>query len=87
MSKTDPISLDGVKSYSLKDRSSKVDIHDFAKPWRSGGEFEHWIDSLPKILAGNDFKRVTDNMVRAVRTKKMIILAMGAHGIKVGLNP
>jgi hypothetical protein len=87
MSKSDPISLDGVKSYPLKDRSSKVDIHDFGKPWSSGGDFGLWIDSLPKILAGNDFKRVVDNMARAARAKKMIILAMGAHGIKVGLNP
>jgi hypothetical protein len=87
MSKTDPISLDGVKSYPLKDRASKVDTRDFGKPWRSGGAFGLWIDSLPKILAGSDFKRVVDNMVLAVQAKKMILLAMGAHGIKVGLNP
>jgi hypothetical protein len=87
MSKIAPISLEGVKTYPLKDRPSKVNIDDFGKPWRSGGSFRRWVDSLPKILACNDFKRVTDNMVRAIQTGKMIILAMGAHGIKVGLNP
>jgi hypothetical protein len=87
MSKMAPISLEGVKTYPLKDRPSKVDIDDFGKPWQSGGDFGHWIDSLPKILACNDFKRVIENMVRAIKAGKMIILAMGAHGIKVGLNP
>ena len=87
MSKMSPISLDGVKTYPLKDRPSKVDIDDFGRPWQSGGDFGCWIDSLPKILACNDFKRVIENMVRAIQAGKMIILAMGAHGIKVGLNP
>lgn len=87
MSTIDPISLNGVKSYPLKERSSKVGISDFGKPWRSGGDLGQWIASLPKILACNDFMRVIDNMVRAIRAGKMIILAMGAHAIKVGLNP
>ena len=87
MSKMAPISLEGVKTYPLKDRHSKVDIDHFGKPWQSGGAFGLWIDSLPKILACNDFKRVIENMVRAVQAGKMIILGMGAHGIKVGLNP
>lgn len=87
MTKIEPISLDGVKSYPLQDRSSKVNIDAFGKPWRAGGDLGLWIDSLPKVLAGNDFKRVIDSMVRAARTGKMIILAMGAHGIKVGLSP
>ena len=79
--------MEGVKTYPLKDRPSKVGIDDLGKPWQSGGDLGHWIDSLPNILACNDFKRVIENMVRAVQSGNMIILAMGAHGIKVGLNP
>jgi len=82
-----PISLDKVKSYPLKERSSKVKIENFGKPWRAGGEMRLWIRSLPKILGGNDFRRVVDCIVRAVRSEKVTILAMGAHPIKVGLNP
>jgi hypothetical protein len=82
-----PIPLDGVKSYPLKKRSSKVSIDDFGRPWTSGGNLKSWIEALPKILAGNDFRQVVDHVVRAVRSGNMIILAMGAHPIKVGLNP
>jgi hypothetical protein len=85
--KLKPISLDRVKSYPLKERVSKVRIDDFAKPWRSGGDMSLWFGSLPKILAGDDFRKVVNNIVRAVQSGNIIILAMGAHAIKVGLNP
>jgi hypothetical protein len=46
-----------------------------------------WLSSLPRILAGNDFRAVVDRLARAARNRKMILLAMGAHPIKVGLSP
>jgi hypothetical protein len=82
-----PISLEGIASYPLKSRTSKVTVQDFAKPWKRGGTLGLWIKSLPRILAANDFRKVVDHVVRAVQGKKMIILGMGAHPIKVGLNP
>ena len=87
MTELKPISLDGVKSYALKERISKVKIDDFGKPWRSGGDMRLWIKSLPKILAGDDFRKVVNNILRAVESGNMVVLAMGAHAIKVGLNP
>jgi hypothetical protein len=82
-----PISLEGITSYPLKARKSKVRFDDFAKPWTRGGALERWIKSLPRILAANDFRKVVDHLVQAAQGKKMIILGMGAHPIKVGLNP
>jgi len=87
MSKWTPISLDDVKSYPLKKRSSKVKIDDFGDTWKAGGSMNQWLNSLPKILAGNDFSEIVDRFVRASVSNKTIILAMGAHAIKVGLNP
>ncbi len=87
MSKFKPISLDNIQSYPLKERSSKVGIKDFGEPWKSGGNLRHWIHSLPKILAGNDFRKVVNNIVHATQAGKLTILGMGAHVIKVGLNP
>jgi hypothetical protein len=87
MSKWTPISLDDVKSYPLKKRSSKVKIDDFGDAWKAGGSMNQWLNSLPKILAGNDFSEIVDRFVRASVSNKTIILAMGAHAIKVGLNP
>ena len=87
MSKCTPISLDEVKSYHLKKRASKVKVDDFGDAWQPGGSMNRWLESLPKILAGNDFTEIVDRFVRAAASDKTIILAMGAHAIKVGLNP
>jgi len=87
MTKHDPISLDGIRTYPLKKRVSKIGIDDFGKPWTPGGYLRDWINALPKILAGQDLRKVADKIVKAVKSRKMVILAMGAHPIKVGLNP
>jgi hypothetical protein len=87
MTKYQPISLDGIKTYHLKDRVSKVDVDDFGKPWIPGGDLMSWLASLPDILAAGDFKKVADCIVKAVKSGKMVILGMGAHAVKVGLNP
>lgn len=82
-----PISLDQVNSYPLKERESKVNIDDFALPWTPEGSLERWLKSLPGILAAKDLLEIRDRMVKIVSSGKTILLAMGAHGIKVGLNP
>jgi len=87
MTKWDPISLDGIRTYPLKERASKVRIDNFGKPWVSGGYMLDWINALPRVLAGQDFRKIAEKIVRAVKSKKIVILAMGAHPIKVGLNP
>jgi len=73
--------------YSLLDRPSKVDVRDFAKPLESGERMAGFIDGLPNILAGKDFKDFLALLQTARRKKKAILLALGAHVIKVGLNP
>jgi hypothetical protein len=87
MAKATPISLEGIRCYPLKERPSKVGIDDFAVPWKRGGNIRDWFKSLPGILAGKDFLSVKESIVKAAISEKMIILAMGAHVVKVGLNP
>ena len=36
MSDLEPLSLEGIQTYSLKDRHSKVDVQDFGRPWERG---------------------------------------------------
>ena len=87
MTERKQISLDGVTSYPLKERESKVNLDDFARVWEPGGSMNRWLESLPRILAGKDLLEIRDRMVHAVSSNRTIILAMGAHAIKVGLNP
>ena len=82
-----PIDLSGVKTYSLADRESKVSTDDFAEPWRKGGSFLEFLNRLPDILAGEQIKEVIAAMVKAHLAERTILFGMGAHVIKVGLNP
>ncbi|GLI36272.1 hypothetical protein [Desulforhabdus amnigena] len=91
MSKTEcnwePLSFEGLQTTSLKDRPSKVRIEDFAKPWAVGETLGCFIEKLPAILAADQFRDAAQAVAEAVRNDKTVILGMGAHPIKVGLNP
>ena len=76
-----------IKSYSLKGRESKVRINDFSKPHAKGGSFREFFSSLPDILAAKHLKDVAAAVVQARKDERPVMLGMGAHSIKVGLNP
>ena len=76
-----------IRSYSIKGRESKVRVKDFSKPHQKGGSFQDFFSSLPNILAARHFKEVIASVVQARRDNRPVMLGMGAHSIKVGLNP
>jgi hypothetical protein len=82
-----PLELKGIKTSSLQKRKSKVGVDSFASPLRPASSFKEFLHSLPKILAAEDFQKVVSRICEAVRGDKMVLLGMGAHPIKVGLNP
>jgi hypothetical protein len=82
-----PIDLKGLKTFPLQDRKSKVNIQEFGKVCKAGGSFRNFWQSLPDILAGKELKEVVSRMVEARRKDRPIIFGLGAHVIKVGLNP
>ncbi len=76
-----------IRTYPVADRANKVAVEAFARPHVPGGTFAAFLDSLPDFLAVQDLKLVVAAMAAAVRTGRPILLMMGAHAIKVGLNP
>ncbi|NOR15475.1 MAG: hypothetical protein GQ544_07210 [Candidatus Aminicenantes bacterium] len=82
-----PLYPDNLKTYSLKKRSSKVSAVDFARVFPPEGAIAEFIDCLPNILAGLDFKDLLRYYRDAREKQKARIWGMGAHVIKVGLNP
>jgi hypothetical protein len=82
-----PIDLSRVKTYPLSERKSRVFSSDFAKTWQKGSYFKEFLESLPDVLAGAHINTVISSIVTAFKNKKTIVLGMGAHVIKVGLNP
>jgi len=87
MKKIKPTSLKSVKTYSLKERKSKVSLSIFAVPPAKADMFKTFIDKLPDILAVNDFRAVVKAIVKSRKNNRHVILGMGAHPIKVGLSP
>ena len=85
--KIQPIDFTGLKTIPLAARGGKVRVEDFAAPHQKGSGIGGWLDSLPKILAGESFRAVVDALIRARVAGKPIIWGMGGHVIKCGLAP
>ncbi len=77
----------GLKTCSLASRKSKVNKGDFARPWNPKGTLQDFLSLLPNILAARDFKAVVSAMASAREADNNVVVAMGAHVIKVGLSP
>jgi hypothetical protein len=82
-----PLDFDRIRTYPIRERPSKVHINELARTWKAGGSFAQFLDSLPHILVGNDFRAIVDATVTAIRNQRPVVVMMGAHTIKCGLNP
>jgi hypothetical protein len=56
-------------------------------PHAAGGSLRGFLDHLPDFLAVQDLRKIVAAIVNAVKSQRPVVLMMGAHSIKVGLNP
>jgi len=82
-----PLDFNNLHTYSLHDRHSKVTVDDFARPVRPGMSVAELISGLPHQFAGVDFPEFIDRVTTSIKNERPVLLGMGAHVIKVGLNP
>jgi hypothetical protein len=82
-----PFELNGLKTYDLKSRPSKVFIEDLGRPVDPGCSMDAWLEALPRQLAGNDLRLVRDNLCRAHGSGHTVVAAIGGHVIKTGCGP
>lgn len=87
MSDYPPLDFSGLSTYSLHDRPSKVTIDQFASPLLPGASIADFLRSLPGQLMGRDFPELIERLARSHSQHRPIIMGLGAHVIKVGLNP
>src|SRR5271169_5358638 len=80
-----PLSFEGLKTVPIAARGGKVRVEDFARPYRKGDGLGGWLESLPRILAGDSFRAVVDAIHRARDQKRALLWGMGGHVIKCGL--
>ena len=82
-----PIDMSSVTTYPLIDRINKVSVEDFAQISDNNNDISSLLNCLPKILKGEDFLQLVDNIVSAYRKERAVIVMMGGHVIKCGLSP
>lgn len=82
-----PLDFSGLNTYSIHGRHSKVSVECFARPLAAGATLREFIASLPQQLLGVDFPELIDRLAASHEQGRPILVGMGAHVIKVGLNP
>ncbi len=76
-----------LKTYPMKERSNLVKRADFARLPEAGFRLTPFLEGLPQIHVGKTLRNMIQAIVRARRAGRPVILGMGAHVIKCGLNP
>jgi hypothetical protein len=84
---THPIDLSALKTVPLQARGGKVRVADFAAVYRQGAGIPGWLDSLPRILAGDSLRAVVAAIAAARARGRAIVWGLGGHVIKCGLAP
>lgn len=82
-----PFDLNGLKTYELRSRPSKVFVEDLGQPVNAAAPVGEWLDALPRQLAGNVVRRIRDHLCRAHDEGKTVVAALGGHVIKTGCAP
>jgi hypothetical protein len=83
-----PIDLSGVTTYPLSERSNKVSLkRDFAGDITPGMSVAGLLAALPNQLGGESLNAVIDAVVRAREKDRPVVIAIGGHVIKCGLQP
>src|SRR3984893_18133066 len=80
-----PLTFEGLKTVPIDSRGGKVRVEHFARPYIKGGGIAQWLESLPKILAGESFQGVVQALRRAREQKRAILWGIGGHVVKCGL--
>jgi hypothetical protein len=82
-----PADVRAMKSRSIHQRSSKVQVQDFAKVYEKGRGLPGLVDSFPQILAGREFRKLVSALGTARARNRGIVWGVGGHVIKCGLGP
>lgn len=82
-----PLDFDGVSTYPIAERKSKVSTGMFGKPMDGSENMLGFISKLPHILAGDGLRNLIRAMLYAHSSSKAIIWGLGGHVLKVGLGP
>jgi len=83
----EPLEFTGLNTIPIRERGGKVRVEEFAAPHRKGAGIGGWLDSLPRLLAAEEFRTLVAAIQRARAARRAILWGMGGHVIKCGLAP
>ncbi|UCF79324.1 MAG: hypothetical protein JSW03_03500 [Candidatus Eiseniibacteriota bacterium] len=72
---------------SISSRKSKVSVEQFSCGFRRSLPCGQVSDLFPDILAGKDFRRLSEAIVTAKGRGKHVIFMLGGHVVKTGVSP
>ena len=82
-----PVDPAGIRTYSIRQRRHKVSTACLAGLSPAGASAAQLLGSMPDVLGVREFRATVEAMVRAVRNRRPVVFAMGAHVVKVGCSP
>ncbi len=82
-----PADLSRVTTYPLASRSNKVRVDEFARPVAASSSLGDFLDGLPDVLAVKVLRELAAAIVQARAEDHPVVVAAGAHVVKVGLAP
>ena len=86
--KYQPIDLSRVTTHPIAERGNKVTLgHDFAGNISAGMTVSDLLAALPNQLGGESLNAVINAVVKARQNGKPVVIAIGGHVIKCGLQP
>ena len=88
MRKYSMIDMQRVKTYSISERASKVNVQEhFAGSISAGMLVSELLSALPQQLGAESLLKVAAAIVAARKKDRPVVVAMGGHVIKCGLQP
>ncbi len=82
-----PIDLTSIKTYSIEQRPHKMGTAELASLPPRGASAAELIQSLPNVLGVREFRTVVERITQARRHDRPVVMALGAHVVKVGCSP
>lgn len=82
-----PVDLSQIKTYSVRQRPTKVDYSLLAKVPNVHQPLSEFFEALPAVLKARDLLVACQRIAEASVKEKGIIFMMGAHVVKCGLTP
>src|SRR5262245_1745033 len=82
-----PADLSRVTTYPLASRANKVRVDEFARSVAASSSLGDFLDGLPDVLAVKVLRELAAAIVQARAESRPVVVAAGAHVVKVGVAP